>query len=113
MVHGPGLALVCKIGRCSNKHIALCDEVALKGCVCCHVLQGDEESEDSEDDPSMEGFLDTSDFYKMVFVINSQLKMGVGKVAAQVGHASVGLYKLLASNQQKNGEMLLQWEQFG
>lgn len=31
--------------------------------------------------------------YKMVFVANAQLKMGAGKMAAQVGHAAVGLYQ--------------------
>ncbi|TRZ03562.1 hypothetical protein DNTS_013481 [Danionella cerebrum] len=31
--------------------------------------------------------------YKMVFVVNMELSMGVGKVAAQVGHAAVGLAK--------------------
>ena len=29
-------------------------------------------------------FLDESAFHKMVFVVNMELKMGVGKVAAQV-----------------------------
>lgn len=29
---------------------------------------------------------------KMVFVVNTELKMGVGKIAAQVGHAVLGLY---------------------
>uniref|UniRef100_A0A671KDE7 peptidyl-tRNA hydrolase n=1 Tax=Sinocyclocheilus anshuiensis TaxID=1608454 RepID=A0A671KDE7_9TELE len=37
--------------------------------------------------------------YKMVFVVNMELSMGVGKVAAQVGHAAVGLYQAL---QEKN-----------
>ena len=27
--------------------------------------------------------------YKMVFVVNTELNMGVGKVTAQVGHAAV------------------------
>ena len=31
--------------------------------------------------------------YKMVLVINMELKMGKGKIAAQCGHASVGCYK--------------------
>ena len=29
-------------------------------------------------------FMDPEDFYKMVFVVNDSLHMGVGKVAAQV-----------------------------
>lgn len=35
---------------------------------------------------------------KMVFVVNSELKMGTGKVAAQVGHATLALYKTLLIN---------------
>ncbi|KAJ8977171.1 hypothetical protein NQ317_003111 [Molorchus minor] len=31
--------------------------------------------------------------YKMIFVVNTALKMGVGKIAAQVGHACLGLYR--------------------
>ena len=31
----------------------------------------------------------------MVFVVNSELKMGVGKVAAQVAHAALGLHRTL------------------
>lgn len=31
--------------------------------------------------------------WKMVFVVNTELHMGVGKIAAQVGHATLGLYK--------------------
>ena len=29
---------------------------------------------------------------KMLFVINNQLKMGKGKICAQVGHAVIGAY---------------------
>uniref|UniRef100_A0A915JW72 peptidyl-tRNA hydrolase n=1 Tax=Romanomermis culicivorax TaxID=13658 RepID=A0A915JW72_ROMCU len=38
-----------------------------------------------------------STMYKMVFVVNTSLKMGVGKVAAQVGHAALSLYKMVES----------------
>uniref|UniRef100_A0A0K2T0C1 peptidyl-tRNA hydrolase n=1 Tax=Lepeophtheirus salmonis TaxID=72036 RepID=A0A0K2T0C1_LEPSM len=31
--------------------------------------------------------------YKMVFVINDALKMTAGKISAQVGHATLGLYR--------------------
>lgn len=52
---------------------------------------------------------------KMVFVLNSELKMGVGKVAAQVGHATLGLYRLL--QQSKAGTPLHavceKWEEGG
>uniref|UniRef100_A0A1A8K2M1 peptidyl-tRNA hydrolase n=1 Tax=Nothobranchius kuhntae TaxID=321403 RepID=A0A1A8K2M1_NOTKU len=33
--------------------------------------------------------------FKMVFVVNMDLAMGIGKVAAQVAHAAVGLYQAL------------------
>jgi len=49
----------------------------------------------------------------MVFVVNTELNMGVGKVAAQVGHAAVGLYKILSSQSQKYDHMLAQWDDFG
>jgi PTH2 family peptidyl-tRNA hydrolase len=35
--------------------------------------------------------------YKMVLVVNQELKMGKGKIAAQCGHASVGCYKRSAN----------------
>ena len=49
----------------------------------------------------------------MVFVVNNELSMGVGKTASQVAHAAIGLYRLLIEEQQRFGEMLLCWEQFG
>ena len=49
----------------------------------------------------------------MVFVVNTELNMGVGKIAAQVGHAAVGLYKVLSSQSQKYDHMLAQWDDFG
>ncbi|XP_031694822.1 probable peptidyl-tRNA hydrolase 2 [Anarrhichthys ocellatus] len=50
--------------------------------------------------------------FKMVFVVNMDLAMGVGKVAAQVGHAAVGLYQAL---QEKNSwrEMAWKWDHSG
>ncbi|KAJ8259067.1 hypothetical protein COCON_G00180790 [Conger conger] len=50
--------------------------------------------------------------FKMVFVVNMDLSMGVGKVAAQVGHGAVGLYQAL---QEKNSwrEMAWKWDQAG
>lgn len=49
----------------------------------------------------------------MVFVVNTELNMGVGKIAAQVGHAAVGLYQILTSKPQKYDYMLSQWDDFG
>lgn len=51
--------------------------------------------------------------YKMVFVVNGELNMKVGKVAGQVGHGAVGLYRQLLEDQQQFGDMLLFWNQFG
>ncbi|KAF2900660.1 hypothetical protein ILUMI_05523 [Ignelater luminosus] len=50
--------------------------------------------EDS-DDESTEGQPNSLLKYKMVFVVNTALNMGVGKIAAQVAHASLGLYRTL------------------
>jgi PTH2 family peptidyl-tRNA hydrolase len=83
--------------------------------VKCIQLQLDSSTSSEEDfrEASGDDFFDESDFYKMVFVVNTSLKMGIGKLAAQVAHASLGLYRTMVENQQRFGEMLLQWEQFG
>eukprot|EP01117_Protostelium_nocturnum_P006431 TRINITY_DN231_c0_g1_i1.p1 TRINITY_DN231_c0_g1~~TRINITY_DN231_c0_g1_i1.p1 ORF type:complete len:124 (+),score=60.40 TRINITY_DN231_c0_g1_i1:50-421(+) len=47
-------------------------------------FEDSEEGEDSEDD---------EEEYKMLFVVRTDLKMGNGKIAAQVGHATLGAYK--------------------
>ena len=51
--------------------------------------------------------------FKMVFVVNSSLGMGVGKTAAQVGHASVGLFRRLIGDEKRFGNQLLMWEEEG
>jgi PTH2 family peptidyl-tRNA hydrolase len=51
--------------------------------------------------------------YKMVFVVNSQLGMGVGKLAAQVGHAAVGLYRDLLVDGGAFGASVRMWEDNG
>nr|DBA18585.1 TPA: hypothetical protein GDO54_016816 [Pyxicephalus adspersus] len=51
-------------------------------------------------------------YYKMVFVVNMELPMGVGKVAAQVGHAAVGLYQFLLKDC-KTREMADKWDMYG
>tara|TARA_B100000579_G_scaffold435285_1_gene458159 strand:- start:106 stop:525 length:420 start_codon:yes stop_codon:yes gene_type:complete len=43
---------------------------------------------------------------KMIFIVNSELKMGKGKIAAQVGHAAVS--STLKSGE-KNPELLEAW----
>lgn len=54
-----------------------------------------------------------NDLYKMVFVVNSELTMGVGKIAAQVAHSALGLHRLLLQHQSKYGESLLLWNEYG
>ena len=48
--------------------------------------------------------------YKMVFVVNSELRMGAGKIAAQVGHATLALYRLLQT-QPDWKEQCTKWEE--
>ncbi|CDW56218.1 peptidyl tRNA hydrolase 2 [Trichuris trichiura] len=60
-------------------------------------------SSDEEDNPS-----EMFNLYKMVFVVNSELRMGVGKIAAQVGHGALGLYQLL-QRQPEHYESLGYW----
>ncbi|XP_050815783.1 uncharacterized protein LOC127054115 isoform X6 [Gopherus flavomarginatus] len=50
--------------------------------------------------------------YKMVFVVNTELAMGVGKIAAQVGHAAVGLYQLI-QEKSTGRKMICQWDEYG
>ena len=60
----------------------------------------------------MKAAMDASRQFKMVFVVNSSLKMGAGKMAAQVGHATLALYKtlLVAHSEQLN---VREWEEKG
>lgn len=54
-----------------------------------------EVADSGDEEDTAEGLLDPETSYKMVFVVNSSLNMGVGKLAAQVAHASLGLYRTL------------------
>jgi len=51
--------------------------------------------------------------YKMVFVVNTSLPMTPGKMAAQVGHAALGIYQDLVAKQDVHGGPLLQWNENG
>ncbi|XP_063283604.1 probable peptidyl-tRNA hydrolase 2 [Pelobates fuscus] len=66
---------------------------------------------DSLEDQNPEGDEDQN-YYKMVFVVNMELPMGVGKVAAQVGHAAVGLYQLLLK-ESKTRDVACKWDEYG
>lgn len=50
---------------------------------------------------------------KMVFVVNTSLKMGVGKISAQVGHATLALYKTLLIYDTSEGNDVDEWERGG
>lgn len=73
-------------------------------------LEEDLEYEDEDDDDTFPSGLD---LYKMVFVVNTELGMGVGKVAAQVAHAALGIHRQMIDNTEKWGEMMISWEQYG
>lgn len=51
--------------------------------------------------------------HKMVFVVNSSLKMGLGKIAAQVGHATLGLYRSLLDEREPRADALAAWDATG
>lgn len=51
--------------------------------------------------------------YKMVFVVNDSLKMGVGKIAAQVGHAAIGLFRELVETKGQFAHLVEQWQENG
>lgn len=70
----------------------------------------DNEDEDDDDDDEEGG---DDDLYKMVFIVNAELSMGVGKIAAQVAHAALGLHRILLQHQTKYGESLLAWTEYG
>ncbi|XP_077447925.1 peptidyl-tRNA hydrolase 2, mitochondrial isoform X1 [Stigmatopora argus] len=48
--------------------------------------------------------------YKMILVVNCNLKMGKGKVASQCAHAAVAAYKQVQS---RNPDLLKMWEYCG
>ncbi|GFO46136.1 peptidyl-tRNA hydrolase [Plakobranchus ocellatus] len=71
-------------------------------------LQG---TSDSSDEDEADDFL-TADTFKMVFVVNAELNMGVGKVAAQVAHAALSLFRNMIDTESK-AQMLMAWAHMG
>lgn len=53
------------------------------------------------------------DDYKMVFVVNCSLNMGVGKACAQVAHAALGLQLFLLENSKTYAKQFSKWTQEG
>jgi peptidyl-tRNA hydrolase, PTH2 family len=54
--------------------------------------------------------IEATTMIKMVFVINSSLKMNVGKIAAQVAHAAIDLYE---ESNSKQPALNVIWQQYG
>lgn len=76
-------------------------------------LQHEENDEDSYLQHGAENSIqDTPKRYKMTFVVNTALKMGVGKTAAQVAHACLGLYREMRITGEKE-DALNEWDYFG
>ncbi|CAG9461982.1 unnamed protein product [Pedinophyceae sp. YPF-701] len=50
---------------------------------------------------------------KMVLVVNEELKMGKGKIAAQCAHAAVGAVSEMSAAGRRGAETLAQWEMCG
>uniref|UniRef100_A0A914WYT4 peptidyl-tRNA hydrolase n=1 Tax=Plectus sambesii TaxID=2011161 RepID=A0A914WYT4_9BILA len=71
-----------------------------------------ESADDSEQDSSdyAEMLAQASAGYKMVFAVNTALKMGLGKTAAQVGHATLGLYRALLDKGDAGSAALSAWD---
>lgn len=72
-----------------------------------------EASRESMSDLALERCRHTRDIFKMVFVVNASLTMGVGKIAAQVAHAALGLHQILLQLESKYGDWLIKWQEYG
>ncbi|GAW09290.1 peptidyl-trna hydrolase 2 [Lentinula edodes] len=78
--------------------------------------QGEDEDEDEDDDDGIAdgdlaaitpGFAEPC---KMVLIVRTDLKMTVGKISAQCGHATLACYKALTK---KNPKLVRHWERTG
>ncbi|XP_067952027.1 peptidyl-tRNA hydrolase 2, mitochondrial-like [Watersipora subatra] len=59
--------------------------------------------EDDDDDDDIDDSMDIADedsLFKMVFIVNGELQMSEGKIAAQVAHAAIDIYIKLSQNPQ-------------
>ena len=89
---------------CMSVSVCVCVCVRVCACVCDESLSMNHH---------FVSILQEFEGVKMVFAVNSSLKMGTGKIAAQVGHACLGLHRILMREQEQYGELLLQWEACG
>lgn len=67
----------------------------------------DDAYSDSEDDGGWLGVGAAGEEHKLVLCVRTDLKMGRGKIAAQVGHATIGAYKRA---ERKDVAALRRWE---
>ncbi|KAJ3815016.1 peptidyl-tRNA hydrolase PTH2-domain-containing protein [Lentinula aff. lateritia] len=84
-----------------------------------HEQDTDEDEDEDEDEDDDEGIADgdlaaiTPGFAepcKMVLIVRTDLKMTVGKISAQCGHATLACYKALTK---KNPKLVRHWERTG
>ncbi|XP_074602882.1 putative peptidyl-tRNA hydrolase 2 [Brevipalpus obovatus] len=61
--------------------------------------------DDDDDDPSAT--------CKMVFVVNTDLGMKIGKTCAQVAHATLGLHQIMIQNERTLGDDMVRWLEYG
>lgn len=71
-----------------------------------------ENSEDEEEESTLSGSIDASQFnnFKLVLVVRTDLGMTKGKIAAQCGHATLACYK---STMRTNPGLIRRWEHTG
>ena len=77
-----------------------------------HKKREDDKNENNKNNSNYS--FNESDDLKMVFLVRQDLKMGAGKIAAQVAHAAIGLYDDILEEEniyQKNA--LNSWFNFG
>ena len=51
--------------------------------------------------------------HRMVLVVNVGLNLNNRKLAIQVAHASLGVYRAMMIEEERFGKMLLRWEECG
>lgn len=58
----------------------------------------------TSENPNQEdsSFEDVEEEYKMIYLVRMDLKMGLGKIAAQVAHATLKAYKQMADSAADN-----------
>lgn len=76
----------------------------------------DEPSEQHQTSSGSRSVLDDEDpstTCKMVFVVNTDLGMKIGKTCAQVAHATLGLHQIMIQNERTLGDDMVRWLEYG